>query len=340
MNFEKINEQIPVLNKEAIKATQERWDYIAKPVGSLGLLETAVTGIAGVSGEIDISKRAVIIMAADNGVTVHGVSPTPADVTLMLASFMAQKKSSVCIMAENCNTDIILRDMGMFKHIDGIEGCHIADGTKDIFTEAAMMKEQCEAAITYGIDLVKNAKEKGFKLLATGEMGIGNTTTSSAVASVILGQPVSEMTGRGVGLDDEKLLNKIRIIEQAIKINSPFENAFDVLHKLGGFDIAGLCGVFIGGALYGIPIIIDGLISSVAALCAVKLVPNAKNAMIASHVSAEPAAMRILNEIGVTPIIHANMRLGEGTGAVALIPILDMAVAVYKDMITYGDLGM
>jgi nicotinate-nucleotide--dimethylbenzimidazole phosphoribosyltransferase len=173
-------------------------------------------------------------------------------------------------------------------------------------------------------------------------MGIGNTATSAAINAVLLGESVPNVTGRGVGLDDEKLRNKINVIEHAIEANALTSDShpFEVLRKLGGFDIAGLCGVFIGGAMNGIPVIIDGVISATAALCAARLCPKAVNSMIASHISAEPASGKALKALGLTPIIHAGMRLGEGTGAVALIPLIDMGAAVYKDMITYGDLGM
>jgi nicotinate-nucleotide--dimethylbenzimidazole phosphoribosyltransferase len=338
MYFTELNDQIPPLDSTAMGKAKERWDYIAKPAGSLGELESIVTKITGMTGGVDVSKRAVIVFAADNGVTAQGVSPVSSDITRAMAKFMSQGKSSVCIMAKNCGTDFILRDIGMFAKAGGVDGIHIADGTADISQGPAMTAEQCERLIHYGIGLVKQAKTDGYKLLATGEMGIGNTATSSAVCSVVLNKPVAEVTGRGVGLDDSGLTHKIAVIEQAVGVNKPFNSIFDVLRKLGGFDIAGLCGVFIGGALSGIPIIIDGLISGVAALIAGRLCPNAKEYMLASHVSAEPAAGLILAELGLTPIIHANMRLGEGTGAVALIPMIDMAVAVYQNMITYGDL--
>jgi nicotinate-nucleotide--dimethylbenzimidazole phosphoribosyltransferase len=234
--------------------------------------------------------------------------------------------------------------MGMFRRVEGVEGPHIADGTADMYSMPAMTESQCEAAIEYGIKLAAEARSAGVKLIATGEMGIGNTATSAAITAVLLGESVPNVTGRGVGLDDEKLQNKINVIEHAIKANGlsdkPSPDPFEVLRKLGGFDIAGLCGVFIGGAMNGIPVIIDGVISGAAALCAARLCPKAKNAMIASHISAEPASGKALKALGLTPIIHAGMRLGEGTGAVALIPLIDMGAAVYKDMITYGDLGM
>jgi nicotinate-nucleotide--dimethylbenzimidazole phosphoribosyltransferase len=357
MDFKKLNEQIPDLNETAASSAKARWDYIAKPVGSLGEIETIITRIAAVTGgDMDISRRAVIILAADNGVTAHGVSSSSSEVTALLAGFMAKRQSSVCIMAKCAKTDVILRDMGMFRRVEGVEGPHIADGTADMYSMPAMTESQCEAAIEYGINLAAEAKSAGVKLIATGEMGIGNTATSAAITAVLLGESVPNVTGRGVGLDDEKLRNKISVIEHAIEVNgfsdwlsadsaakpgmSSSPDLFEVLRRLGGFDIAGLCGVFIGGAINRIPVIIDGVISGAAALCAARLCPKAKNAMIASHISAEPASGKALKALGLTPIIHAGMRLGEGTGAVALIPLIDMGMAVYSDMITYGDLGM
>jgi len=329
------------LNEAAIKSTEARWNSVAKPVGSLGELESLLIKIAAVSGSTDISKRAVIILAADNGVTAQGIASTPPEITVTMSEFMAKHRSSVCIMAKTANCDAILRDMGMFRLGAGVEGPHISDGTADMSQQAAMTVEQCEQAIEYGIELVKTAKEQGYKLLATGEMGIGNTSTSSAIAAVLLNRSVEEITGRGAGLDDEGFKRKIEVIKKSIEINKPDANdAFDVLRKLGGYDIAGLCGVFLGGAVCGIPIIIDGFISGIAALCAARICPEAVQAMIASHVSAEPAAIMVLEELGLKPIIHAGMRLGEGTGAVALIPMLDMVKAVFDEMMTFADIGM
>ncbi|MDR0818104.1 MAG: nicotinate-nucleotide--dimethylbenzimidazole phosphoribosyltransferase, partial [Oscillospiraceae bacterium] len=252
--------------------------------------------------------------------------------------------SSVCIMAKTANCDSYIVDMGCFSKLafDGVVDRHIADGTEDISKTAAMSKEQCEQAIQTGIDLVRDLKQTGgYKILATGEMGIGNTTTSSAIASVLLEKSPAEVTGRGAGLTDEALEKKIKIIEQAISVNrvDPLD-PFGVLRKLGGYDIAGMVGMYIGGALYGVPIIVDGFISAVSALTAIRLCPNVWNALIASHVSAEPAAKMILQALELDAVIHAGMRLGEGTGAVALFPLIDMAAAVYSDMMTFADIGM
>ena len=204
----------------------------------------------------------------------------------------------------------------------------------------AMSYDQAEQAILTGIDLVRQQKEAGMHLLATGEMGIGNTTTATAVSCVLLGVSPQELTGRGAGLSDQGLLRKRQAIEKAIACNRPdAKDPVDILSKVGGFDIAGLCGVFLGGSIYRIPVLIDGAISAAAALCAVRLAPLASSAIFATHQSAEPAGKLLLEALGKRPILTAGMRLGEGTGAVAVMPVLDMAMAIY-DGSTFDDYGM
>ena len=203
----------------------------------------------------------------------------------------------------------------------------------------AMTREQAVKGIEAGIAMVEELKEKGYQILATGEMGIGNTTTSSAVASVLLKQSVESMTGRGAGLTSEGLVRKIAAIRKAIEVNQPDpEDAVDVLAKVGGLDIAGMTGVFLGGAVYHIPVVMDGFISCVAALIAMEICPAAGDYIIASHVSKEPAAHLILEHMKKEAILHADMCLGEGTGAVALFPILDLAAAVYSSMSTFDEI--
>ena len=203
--------------------------------------------------------------------------------------------------------------------------------------EPAMTREQAIKGIEAGIAMAQELKEKGYQVLATGEMGIGNTTTSSAVASVLLGKPVEDMTGRGAGLSGEGLLRKINAIKKAIALNNPDRSdAIDVLAKVGGYDIAGMTGVYIGGAALGMPVVMDGFISCVAALVAVKICPQISDYIIASHVSKEPAAHMILKELDKEAVIHAGMCLGEGTGAVTLFPLIDLSCAVYNSMSTLG----
>jgi nicotinate-nucleotide--dimethylbenzimidazole phosphoribosyltransferase len=344
MNVQKLNSQIRPLSETAMRAAKTRWDTIAKPVGSLGQLEELTIRIAGIQGgEPNLDKRAVLVLCADNGVCQQGVASTPAEITAVMAGFIAQKRSSVCVMARCANADVIPVDMGMFRTVaeKNLLDRRVASGTADMTSGPAMTRKQAEQAIEAGIELVRSCKEQGYRILATGEMGIGNTTTSSAIASVLLSRDPFEMTGRGAGLDDEGLERKISAIRRAIEVNQPDpEDALDVLAKLGGFDIAGLCGVFLGGALYGVPVLIDGFISATAALVAARLCPNANAYMLPSHASAEPAAKYVLDELRVLPILQANMRLGEGTGAVAVLPLLDMALAVYRELMTFADIGM
>ncbi|MDR0858094.1 MAG: nicotinate-nucleotide--dimethylbenzimidazole phosphoribosyltransferase [Oscillospiraceae bacterium] len=346
MDFEKINSQIPDFNQAAADEAAAHWNNCAKPVGSLGELEALLIRIAGVTGSAapDFSRRAVVIVAADNGVVTHGIASTPPEITVTMSGFMAKKRSSVCIMAKAANCDSYVVDMGCFKKLpfDGIIDRHISDGTADISVTAAMSRGQCEQAVQAGIDLVRDFKfTGGYKILATGEMGIGNTTTSSAIASVLLQRTPAEVTGRGAGLTDDALERKIKIVEKAISVNrvDPLD-PFDVLRKLGGYDIAAMVGLFLGGALYSVPIVVDGFISAVAAYTARRLCPKSYYAMVASHVSAEPAAKMILSALELNAVIHAGMRLGEGTGAVAIFPLLDMAAAVYRDLMTFADIGM
>lgn len=345
MNATFLNNKILPLDKAAMEAATRRWNSIAKPVGSLGVLEDAVTKLAGITGSADVllDKRAVIVLCADNGVLAQGVAQTPGEITAAMAGFIARRRSSVCIMAKRASADVISVDMGMFRrvHEENLIDRHIADGTKDMTQCAAMTRDQAEQAINTGMELVRDCSERGYQILATGEMGIGNTTTSSAVASVLLGRNADEVTGRGAGLSNDGLTRKISAIKRAIEINSPdCSDALDVLSKVGGFDIAGLCGVFIGGAIYRVPVLIDGFISAVAALAATRLCPRSIDYMLPSHVSAEPGSALVMEALGLKPVIHAGMRLGEGTGAVALLPIIDMALTVYHDLMTFTDIGM
>ncbi|NLM83376.1 MAG: nicotinate-nucleotide--dimethylbenzimidazole phosphoribosyltransferase [Clostridiales bacterium] len=345
MDFAKLNASIPPRDENAAEAAQRHWDGIAKPLGSLGLLEDMVVSLAGVFGTPDVrlEKRGVIVLCADNGVVKEGVAQSTHEVTLAVAINLTKKQTSVCRMAAVANCDVIPVDMGMVGTYDSplLLNRRIAAGTKNIAEGPAMSPEEAQRAIQAGIDLVKTCKDEGYKILATGEMGIGNTTTSSAIAAVLLNKPVEEVTGRGSGLTTEALKKKIETIKKAIAINKPDAgDAFDVLHKLGGFDIAGMVGLFLGGALYRIPIVIDGLISAVAALTAVRLCPKARYAMLPSHISSEPAGEALMRELDMSPIIHAQMRLGEGTGAVALLPLLDMALAVYHGSSSFSDIGI
>ena len=333
------------LDQTAMAACRAHWDNIAKPLGSLGLLEDMVARLAGSQGrpEVRIDKRALLVMCADNGVLAQGVAQTPGEITAVMAAVIAAGRSSVCIMADRARAQVHTVDMGMFQALPhaGLLDRRIAAGTKDMTQGPAMSREEAQKAILAGVDLVADMKAQGYQILLTGEMGIGNTTTSSALASQLLGLEVEAVTGRGAGLSDEGLDRKIRAIQKAVEVNQPDpDDPLDLLHKLGGFDIAGLCGVFLGAALHGLPVLIDGFISAVSALLALRICPWARQVMLASHLSAEPASRAVLDALGLSPLIQAGMRLGEGTGAVAALPLLDMALDVYRDLITYEAIGM
>ena len=345
MDFQLLENNIKPLDKIAIESAQERWNGIAKPVGSLGLLENIVCSLAGIQRTADVKadRRAVLVFCADNGVVAQGVASTPQEITAVMSGFIAQGRSTVGIMAKEAHADVIAVDVGVCRRVGepNMLDRHVANGTADMTQGPAMSREQAEQAIQTGIDMVHECKANGYQILVTGEMGIGNTTTSSAVASVLLGIPANETTGPGAGLNSAGLARKLHAVQKAIDLNKPNPNdALDVLSKVGGFDIAAMAGAFIGGAIYDIPVVIDGVISATAALAAVNLCPGAQNCMIASHISEEPASQRILDRLNLSAILRAQMRLGEGTGAVVILPLIDMALSVYRNLMTFQDIGM
>lgn len=341
MTLEETLAQIKPLDKNAMDVAAKRWDSIAKPLHSLGKMEKLVIQIAGITGnpDIKIQKRALVAMCADNGVVEEGVTQTGQEVTAIVAENFLSGDTSACVMGRQCGTKVIPVDIGMAVDTKVSKELKVAYGTANMTKGPAMTRAQAVQALEAGIEMVRRLKEEGYGLLATGEMGIGNTTTSSAVASVLLDRSVEEMTGRGAGLSGDGLNRKINAIRKAIEVNQPDpKDAIGVLAKVGGFDIAGMAGMFLGGAALGVPVVIDGFISCVAALIAQRICPLAGEYMIASHVSKEPAACLILEALGKEAVIHGEMCLGEGSGAVALFPFLDMGIAVYDSMSTFEDI--
>lgn len=335
MTLSEYRASIVPADREAMAAAQIKWDAVGKPLGALGELEAMVIRMAGIFGNKDFSikKKAVAIFCADNGVVEEGVTQTGQEVTAVVARNMARRQSSVCKMARIAGAEVYPVDVGMAFPVDapGIAQQAIRRGTRNFTKEPAMTREEAERGIIIGIETVKTLSDRGIQLIATGEMGIGNTTTSAAVLSVLLDQSPAEVTGRGAGLSDEGLSRKVRAIETAIAQHHPDKtDAVDVLSKVGGFDLAALCGTFLGGAIYHVPILIDGLISAAAALAAATICPDCRDYMLASHLSGEPAGLPVLRALGVYPILQAGLHLGEGTGAVAVMPVLDMAMAVYN----------
>ena len=308
-------------------------------------MEKLVCRIAAIQGaeNVQLSPRCALVFCADHGVVAEGVTQSGQEVTALVAQSIADGSANVNLMASAAKTEVFAVDMGMANDVNhsALIKRRIANGTKNMAHEPAMTRKQAIQAVQAGIDLVGEMKKRGYTLIATGEMGIGNTTASAAITSVILDASVETMTGRGAGLSDAGLMRKVSTIKRAIEINQPdINNPIDVLAKLGGFEIAGMTGAFLGGMSYRIPIVIDGVISAVAALVALRICPDAGEFMLASHMSREPAGRLVMDALHLEPIIDAGMALGEGTGAVMLFPLLDMAHRVYYGKHTFDDLGM
>ena len=293
----------------AREEAQYRWDHVAKPLHSLGLLEDLIVQIAAAqqTADVRIEKRCALIFCADHGVVAEGVTQTGSEVTALVARSIAEGTASVS------HTDVFAVDMGMLRAVPGTIDRRVACGTANIARGPAMTRAQAEQAVQAGIDLVGERKARGYQIVATGEMGIGNTTASAAVACALLGLSPEEATGRGAGLSDAGLARKRNAVARALDINRPRA---------------------------GVPVVIDGVISAAAALAAARIRPEAREFMLPSHMSREPAALRIMEELHFSPILHADMALGEGAGAVALFPLLDMALCVYRGTHTFDALGI
>ena len=342
---EKLREMISLVRRPddaAAALAVKKWNSIAKPIHGMGKAEDMIVKIAGMTGSarVDLDKKLLIVMCADNGVVEEGVSQSGQDVTALVADNFASGDTTACHIAKMVHADVWPVDIGVAADTK-IENRKIARGTKNMAKGPAMTRGEAESAILAGIDKVREAADAGYRIIATGEMGIGNTSTSSAIISVLMSVPPEDVTGRGAGMDSATLNHKVEVIRRAIAVNRPDPaDAADVLAKVGGFDIAGLAGVFLGGAVYRIPVVIDGLISSVAALIAARLCPDCVSYMLASHVSKEPAARMVLDELGLDPVLTADMHLGEGTGALMLYPVLDIALEIYYHMLSFGDIEL
>jgi len=322
-------------------ACRRRWDDISKPLSSLGRLEDMITTAAGIAGtpDVSLSHPVICVMCADNGVVSQGVTQTGSGVTASVCSSIAAGRGCVCLMGRRIGAAAVPVDIGVGRDMEpqgSLVIKKVMRGTNDISLGPAMSRAQAARAILVGVDMCRAFKEQGFDILITGEMSIGNTTTAAAVASALLDLPARRAAGRGAGLSDAALKRKIAVIEQAIAVNRPDpRDPLDVLSKVGGLDIAGMTGLFIGAAAYRLPVVIDGFISSVAALCAKLLAPACRDFMLPSHVSAEPAGAAVLEALGMNGIIDCGMFLGEGTGAVGAVALMQLALEVYRSMQTF-----
>ena len=342
MKLEEYIGQIRPFDQKAADAAWDWWDSLCKPLRGMGMLEEMIVQLAGIYGteKIDSLNPVVVIMGADNGVVAEGVSQTGSEVTAQVLENMGERISSVCILSRVEGLEVIPVNIGMFtdgKH-PRIWNRPVRYGTGNIAKEPAMTREEADRAIVTGIEVVKELCGQGYRMIITGEMGIGNTTPSSAIASVLLSKDPAEVTGRGAGLSSQALEHKIEVIRQAIAVNQPDkDDILDVVAKVGSLDIAGMIGCYIGGAVMGVPVLIDGFISSIAAYCAAKLSPACRPYMVATHCSAEPAGQMMLDALGMKAPIQAGMHLGEGTGAVTAYSLYKYALALYNGLPSFGE---
>ena len=335
-----ITKGIKPVNEEAKLKALKRQDNLFKPLGSLGELEELSIKLAGITGNVynTVDKKCIVIMASDNGVCEEGVSSCPQEITAKQTINFIKGTSGVGVLARHAKADLRVVDIGINADINyhGIIKKKIRKGTSNMAKGPAMQVDEAIKAIEIGMGIVEDLVKEGYELLGTGEMGIGNTSTSSAILMSFTGCTSDIAIGKGAGMTDEGFINKKHIIEKSIEVNNPnSDDPIDVLAKVGGFDIAGLTGCFLAAAYYRVPIVIDGFISAAAALTAYKINPLVKEYMIASHKSKEPGYLLIMKELGLCPVLHMGMRLGEGTGCALVFNIIEAATKIINEMVTF-----
>ena len=334
------------LDAKSMAAAKARQDTLTKPTGSLGRLEELSIRIAGMQGKSlpQIKQKAVIVMAADHGVAARGTSAYPQEVTAEMVLNFLHGGAGINVISRQVGARVVIVDMGVAKKLESnpeLISRRIAAGTQDMSKGPAMTVAQATRSVEAGIEIVVTEIKKGLDIVATGDMGIGNTTASAAICAVVTGKTAAEVTGRGTGLDDQQLQQKIIIINEAITLNKPdFSKPLEVLAKVGGFEIGGLAGVILGAASHRVPVIIDGFISGAAALIAAGLCPQCKDYMIAGHCSVEPGHKIILQHLGLKPLLDLEMRLGEGTGAALAMSFAEISVRILMEMATFTEAGV
>ncbi len=345
-NIDKITGQIRSIDEALVKRTQKRLDNLTKPVESLGRLEELAKQICGITGKENPSLRNKVIftLASDHGVTEEGVSAYPKEVTAQMVYNFLAGGAGINVLASHAGARVIIVDIGVssdLKPDPKLVVKKINYGTKNMAKGPAMTKTEAIKAIRAGVELFEDEFKRGIDIVGTGEMGIGNTTASSAITAVFTKKPIADITGRGTGLDDKGLKRKIAVIEKSISVNKPDSSeVIDVLSKLGGFEIAGLSGIILAAAAKKVPVIIDGFISGAAALTAFYLEPKVKDYMIAAHCSVESGHKVILEHIGLKPILDLDLRLGEGTGAALGMSIAEAGIKILTGMATFQNAGV
>ena len=339
-------DRIQPTDSRLLAQAQARLDRLTKPIGSLGRLEELAARYVMITGEMKpkVPRGAVFTFAADHGVTVEGVSAYPSAVTPQMVLNFLRGGAGVNVLARHVGIDVRVVDIGVafdFEAAPGLIHKKVMFGTKNLLVESAMSPAQAEQAIQVGIELATEAAQQGIGLVGTGEMGIGNTTASSAIAAVMTRRPVSEVTGRGTGIDDASHARKIDVIQRALAIHRlDSTNAMEVLAKVGGLEIGGLAGLMLGAAAARIPVVLDGFIAGAAALIAVGLQPRCKDYLIASHRSVEQGHQAILDHLGLKPLFDLDLRLGEGTGACLGMSLVFAAIKIFTEMATFDEAGV
>lgn len=337
---------VPELGQEWYARASCRLNSLTKPLGSLGRLEEVATRIMAIREEErpNCSKKIIFTLAADHGVTSEGVSAYPKTVTRQMVLNFLSGGAAINVLCRHFGIDVVIVDIGVEGNTDVLEGLvrnKIAAGTKNMASGPAMSEAEMYAALEVGIGLAHGAARDGYTLIGTGEMGIGNTTSASAITAGLTGRPASAVTGRGTGLDDSGLKHKIHVIEKALAVNCPSSSdPLDVLQKVGGLEIAGLTGLILGGAAQRIPVVIDGFISGAAAALACALQPKVRNFLFAAHRSSEPGHTALLDFMEQVPLLDLEMRLGEGTGAALCMALLESSTKLLNEMATFSSAGV
>ncbi len=340
-----IIDSVQALDPAASAAAAAHLDRLTKPPGSLGKLEALAVKLAGITGEMQPSfpGRGVVVMAADHGVCEEGISAFPAEVTPQMVLNFLSGGAAVNVLARQAGAEVMCVDVGVNAELDHPEliSRKVRYGTANMVSGPAMTREEAEAAILVGVEIVEEAVSRGIKCFVTGEMGIGNTTASAALMSAFTGVSSLETVGRGTGINEERMRHKVLVVERALECNRPDPlDAIDTLAKVGGLEIAGLTGVILGAAANRCPVILDGFISGAAALAAQRLAPESLNYMVASHVSQEQGHVYLLKALGLEPMLHLDMRLGEGTGGVLALHLVDAACKIMSEMATFESAGI
>lgn len=340
--IESIIANIVPLDGEIVEQSRARQMELTKPAGSLGRLEEIAVQIAGITRQVrpSVQRKAVVVMAADHGVVKEGVSAYPADVTPQMVMNFLAGGAAINALAQQAHADVVVVDIGVATDLShpGLLARKVRAGTANMAQGPAMSRDEMLQAINTGIDVLDRLAEQGLDLVATGEMGIGNTTAASAITASLLNVPVQQVTGRGTGINDVQLEQKIHTIERAIAVNKPdVHDPLDVLMKVGGLEIAGLVGVILEAAVRRIPIVLDGFIASSAALVAYALCPLVRDYLLAGHISVEQGHRLLLEKMGLEPLLRLDLRLGEGTGAVLAMHIIEGAVRTHNDMATFAE---